>query len=129
MPASVKEENSYDEVPPHMWRCFSLADVLEDELVGKIRYRDSAARQEDENARLKALNIKLAKENRSALCLSGGGIRSATFGLGVLQVLAKKGLLSEFNYLSTVSGVVISAGDSVPGFTTRTATLAPSWAS
>jgi hypothetical protein len=41
---------------------------------------------------------------RTALCLSGGGIRSASFGLGVLQGLARKGLLSRFHYLSTVSG-------------------------
>jgi len=43
-------------------------------------------------------------EGRSALCLSGGGIRSASFGLGVLQALAKRKLLFEFHYLSTVSG-------------------------
>jgi Patatin-like phospholipase len=41
---------------------------------------------------------------RSALCLSGGGIRSATFNLGVLQGLARHGLLEKFDYLSTVSG-------------------------
>lgn len=40
----------------------------------------------------------------AALCFSGGGIRSATFGLGVLQALAHSGLLSRFDYLSTVSG-------------------------
>lgn len=40
----------------------------------------------------------------SALCFSGGGIRSATFCLGVLQGLAQKGLLGRFHYLSTVSG-------------------------
>ena len=39
-----------------------------------------------------------------ALAFSGGGIRSATFNLGVLQGLAKKGLLGKFDYLSTVSG-------------------------
>ncbi len=38
------------------------------------------------------------------LCLSGGGIRSATFCLGVLQALAKRGELARFDYLSTVSG-------------------------
>ncbi len=43
-------------------------------------------------------------EPLSALCISGGGIRSATFGLGVLQGLAEFGLLSRFDYLSTVSG-------------------------
>jgi hypothetical protein len=40
----------------------------------------------------------------SALCLSGGGIRSATFNLGVLQTLARIGLLGKFDYLSSVSG-------------------------
>jgi len=40
----------------------------------------------------------------AALCLSGGGIRSATFALGVMQGLARYGLLSQFHYLSTVSG-------------------------
>ena len=40
----------------------------------------------------------------SALCLSGGGIRSATFGLGVIQALARHGMLDKFDYLSTVSG-------------------------
>jgi hypothetical protein len=38
------------------------------------------------------------------LALSGGGIRSATFCLGVLRGLAKRGLLKRFDYLSTVSG-------------------------
>ena len=38
------------------------------------------------------------------LALSGGGIRSATFGLGVLQALARNGLLGCFHYQSTVSG-------------------------
>ncbi len=40
----------------------------------------------------------------SALCFSGGGIRSATFGLGIVQALAKNDLLDKFDYLSTVSG-------------------------
>jgi Patatin-like phospholipase len=41
---------------------------------------------------------------QSALCLSGGGIRSASFALGVLQALGRHGLLFGFHYLSTVSG-------------------------
>lgn len=41
---------------------------------------------------------------RTALCISGGGIRSATFALGVMQGLASRGLLKKFDYLSTVSG-------------------------
>jgi len=38
------------------------------------------------------------------LALSGGGIRSSSFCLGVLQILAKSGILSRVDYLSTVSG-------------------------
>ena len=45
-----------------------------------------------------------ARSRASALCLSGGGIRSATFALGVLQGLAHLGVLGSFDYLSTVSG-------------------------
>jgi hypothetical protein len=40
----------------------------------------------------------------TALCISGGGIRSATFALGAIQGLAERGLLARFDYLSTVSG-------------------------
>ncbi|HSV62416.1 MAG TPA: patatin-like phospholipase family protein [Chthoniobacterales bacterium] len=43
-------------------------------------------------------------QNASGLCLSGGGIRSATFSLGIVQVLARQGLFEKFDYLSTVSG-------------------------
>jgi len=56
--------------------------------------------------------------NSSALCLSGGGIRSAAFALGIMQSLAahprkengdpveepQQSLLAQFHYLSTVSG-------------------------
>jgi len=38
------------------------------------------------------------------LAFSGGGIRSATFNLGVLQGLARFGLLPRIDYLSMVSG-------------------------
>jgi glycerophosphoryl diester phosphodiesterase len=42
--------------------------------------------------------------NLLGLAFSGGGIRSATFNLGVLQSLSKIGLLRQCDYLSTVSG-------------------------
>jgi hypothetical protein len=46
-----------------------------------------------------------AKQVRAVgVCLSGGGIRSATFNLGMLQGLARLGKLGEIDYLSTVSG-------------------------
>jgi hypothetical protein len=74
------------------------------------------------------LYIQLNALNRGALCFSGGGIRSATFCLGILQALAAydatplevgpnepqpddnneitptNSLLGRFHYLSTVSG-------------------------
>lgn len=40
----------------------------------------------------------------SAIALSGGGIRSATFALGVLQAFANRELLKFFDCISTVSG-------------------------
>jgi Patatin-like phospholipase len=46
----------------------------------------------------------LSGDGRTALCLSGGGVRSAAFNLGVLQGLARLELLDRFHYLSTVSG-------------------------
>jgi hypothetical protein len=42
--------------------------------------------------------------NAAGLAFSGGGIRSATFALGVAQFLARKGFFERFDYLSTVSG-------------------------
>src|ERR1700691_4121906 len=42
--------------------------------------------------------------NLTGLAFSGGGIRSATFNLGVLQALAELKLLHRLDYLSTVSG-------------------------
>ena len=44
------------------------------------------------------------EKDLSGLAFSGGGIRSATFNLGVLQALASRSLLNRLDYLSTVSG-------------------------
>ncbi|MFL6604219.1 MAG: patatin-like phospholipase family protein [Steroidobacteraceae bacterium] len=56
------------------------------------------------DARATIQTIDAGPPDLAALCLSGGGIRSATFALGVLQGLARFGLLGQFHYLSTVSG-------------------------
>src|SRR5262249_49709266 len=76
-------------------------------------YRHSPNLQTEKSLR-RVLIERLHEASRSALCFSGGGIRSATFGLGVLQGLAAHSwqrktdgsprLLAEFDYLSTVSG-------------------------
>ncbi len=65
--------------------------------------QDKKAGEQDE-ALVAELYKHIEKQQPAALCLSGGGIRSATFGLGVLQGLARRGLLDQFHYLSTVSG-------------------------
>ncbi len=52
-------------------------------------------------------------EDYFGLALSGGGIRSATFNLGLLQGLDRKNVLEHVDYLSTVSG-----GGYVGGFWT-----------
>lgn len=38
------------------------------------------------------------------LCISGGGIRSATLGLGAIQKMMREGVFKYFDYISTVSG-------------------------
>ena len=55
-------------------------------------------------ARREHYSIHVEKPHAVALALSGGGIRSATFALGVLVALARRGILPQFDYLSTVSG-------------------------
>jgi GNAT superfamily N-acetyltransferase len=48
--------------------------------------------------------IRYTPIDRVGLAFSGGGIRSATFNLGVLKALHELGLLKHVDYLSTVSG-------------------------
>jgi len=85
----------------------SLAQVLEDEYV-KLHNAPPptypADATEDQRLGLIIKNIHALGRKRSALCLSGGGIRSATFALGIIQGLARCGVLDKFDYLSTVSG-------------------------
>ena len=99
-PAMAKDASSANPSIP-------LHEVLEAEfaaLHGKLPpdYPSST----DPNIRLTAIwsTVHELPEKRAALCISGGGIRSATFGLGILQGLARCGLLDKFHYLSTVSG-------------------------
>ena len=84
---------------------FYLPSVLEAEYLA-LHGRPPAATTSAETDPVAALyrNIHNLPNKRTALCLSGGGIRSATFALGVLQGLARLSLLKQFDYLSTVSG-------------------------
>ena len=54
--------------------------------------------------RMLEITARMRTAGHSALCLSGGGIRSASFGLGIMQGLATHERLRRFEYLSTVSG-------------------------
>ncbi|HET7435821.1 MAG TPA: patatin-like phospholipase family protein [Thermoanaerobaculia bacterium] len=74
--------------------------ICDDALSGAVRTRS--------DQRLESIYQQIHKRGekspRTALCVSGGGIRSATFALGVMQGLASAGMLQKFDYLSTVSG-------------------------
>src|SRR6266404_4755336 len=50
------------------------------------------------------LGLRPTEDDLSAICLSGGGIRSAVFCLGGLMALDQAKLIQRFDYLSTVSG-------------------------
>ena len=84
-----------------------LHEVLEEEYVllhGELPL--NYPKDSTPEVRMKAIiqAIHSLDEKRSAFCISGGGIRSATFGLGVMQGLARAMALHRFHYLSTVSG-------------------------
>jgi hypothetical protein len=91
---SEKTRSPYTDAP------FELADVLATELE---HIRQGKKIPEDKRS-LEEVFEALKAEELTALCFSGGGIRSATFGLGVVEALALYGLLDKFDYLSTVSG-------------------------
>lgn len=82
---------------------------------GAVSFKCVREREQEEiRLRRRAFGIE-NDEGLMGLAISGGGIRSATFSLGVIQRLAEKqtlgvnhhngdGLLKYFDYLSTVSG-------------------------
>ena len=80
--------------------------VLEQEFIhlhGRLPDGYPLANQ-DADQRLVAIHAAIHDRAHAALCLSGGGIRSASFAVGVLQGLARRSLLPSFDFLSTVSG-------------------------
>ena len=85
--------------------------VLCDELVAIFGANDAVAALQarlpglaNEAERRRAVAETAQGLEPAALCLSGGGIRSAAFALGIIQALARNELLTKFHYLSTVSG-------------------------
>ena len=55
------------------------------------------------NAERDYLNLN-EQQTVSGIAVSGGGIRSASFGLGVMQALVANNQLQRMDYMSTVSG-------------------------
>lgn len=82
----------------------SLDEVIHSEL-DEINTRrevaelDDVAQRDDSTGADRAANSQLV-----GLALSGGGVRSAAYSLGVLQGLQRSGVLQRVDYLSTVSG-------------------------
>lgn len=73
---------------------------------------------------------RAARSGLTGICFSGGGIRSATINLGILQGLAELKLLGCFDYLSSVSGggyihQFLAAWTSRNGFATVAKDLIP----
>ena len=81
-----------------------FARVLEDEERQISAPEEPPALTGSADARLTAVIARRHAISRTALCLSGGGIRSASFAIGVMQGLAGLGVLGDIDYLSTVSG-------------------------
>jgi hypothetical protein len=69
-------------------------------------YADRICKSEaaDIAARRKKYVIDKPDVDAVGLALSSGGIRSATFCLGVVQVLTERNIMKDVDYLSTVSG-------------------------
>ena len=86
--------------------------LISDATVDNINAEEAAAVA----ARASQYGTRPSGKNAVGLALSGGGIRSATFCLGVTQVLADRDLLKDVDFLSTVSG-----GGYIGSFLTRTA--------
>jgi GNAT superfamily N-acetyltransferase len=66
--------------------------------------------QEDPDSLLSEAREEAIKANLVGITISGGGIRSATFGIGVLQGMAEAGILKFADYLSCVSGGAYAGG-------------------
>lgn len=70
----------------------------------EIAQRRSVAFESNRSAEDTQPTVKSVRENLVGLALSGGGVRSGAFSLGVLQAFHKRGILKFIDYLSTISG-------------------------
>lgn len=89
----MKEEkqSSEEHIPSYVTRSREVLDIEIDQYLKKHR-------------KANGLKQTPAPDNLTGLCISGGGVRSATLGLGMFQAFIKAKKLKYFDYLSTVSG-------------------------
>lgn len=78
----------------------TLEDILDDEK----EYIKERRKQVFDNSDCKNQKNDIHTNDYFGIAFSGGGIRSATFCLGVMQAMMKAGIFKFFDYLSTVSG-------------------------
>jgi Patatin-like phospholipase len=105
-PAPGSNKSNGDKAP------LQVHEVLEEEFISlhcplpADHYKNKEGKDKTPEERLADLYARIHKldKPRAAFCISGGGIRSGTFALGIIQGLARCGLLDKFHYLSTVSG-------------------------
>lgn len=96
----------FDKAPDDPWKALdeqggsTFSEVFQFELAALTE----SVPERSERASLPDVYTKAHDACLSGLAFSGGGIRSATFNLGVIQALAQARLLADFDYLSTVSG-------------------------
>jgi len=96
--SSLEDEQASDGNPLPFESIFQKElDEIESSRDGRLKEPPLKVVNDDPLGRAHGMKLK-------ALAFSGGGIRSATFNLGILQGLAKENKLQEFDYLSTVSG-------------------------
>lgn len=70
----------------------------------KVHSEINAILVEERRLLRKRGRASFVREPATGLALSGGGIRSGIFNLGLLTALERKGLVSKADFLSTVSG-------------------------
>ena len=91
-----------DPPPARTWTSCEVIDRELDYVVNRRRRLSCAPERWDEAPTEK--ERAQVKDDLVGLALSGGGIRSATTNLGILQALAQMRILPLVDYLSTVSG-------------------------
>lgn len=100
-PKSVVRTQFDNEIKvPLPWGVSLTKSGLDESIINEINLAERSAIL----ARRKHYGLPQNKAHAIGLALSGGGIRSATFSLGVLIALGRRNLLPQFDYLSTVSG-------------------------